>query len=471
MDEMKKTFLAVIAFPMVLAACEPTDDMFADDGEGGSGGAPNHNHQTNGVTTATGGPSSTSNASTGSTANATSSSVTTTTGSGNTTSSSTTSGTGGAPDTCVDDNVNASCSTPCDTHCNGELTCYYNVWLLTDNVEDLPVQSCATGTSSSSTGSSMTTSSSSSSSSASSSSSSSSSASSSSSTGSGMTMPTTGVLTIRVRHRNQQVSHAYDMFYANSLESQTPCQVGWNCAAQTKNGNAVEFNVTLEEGTDFVFNGKTDNGAYWCGGTNKTLPITAHWNGQPIWLNVQAWANGCNLKVYTAPVSCPNNDQDCDGKLVNAALQSEKDCDDLDARRFPTQLETLGDNLDLDCDNHNDPAFTYRLGGLPSGIPNVQLVDAGSWNGSAFTGIYNMSWNGSTGSYEATLFLLDPFVEYVERFGNPVQWSPAQSGAPGSGSCYEPLQGITHQVVNAYTNTIVSYSAAQPSHFCHLVKQ
>jgi hypothetical protein len=275
--------------------------------------------------------------------------------------------------------------------------------------------------------------------------------------------PVTGTLTIALAHPNQTTTHVYK-------------KSDWINADVTMTAKAFIQDIILVEGTVYTFNGQTDGGDWWCAGAGqKTVLIAATWNDELIKVVPKTWVvngvAGCNFEVTAADIVCPANDQDCDGYTADAAVQSQKDCDDMDPLKFPNQLETWGDPYDADCNGAVDPpSWKYAVGGLAMGANLVQLVDAGSWSNQTndFTVMYPMSWNGATNKYEASVGNWVAPKEYVVRYrmnaGDPWIWA---SYKQPNGSCVALL---THQVTETINNTVVAFAMSSLS-YCHFVKQ
>lgn len=276
--------------------------------------------------------------------------------------------------------------------------------------------------------------------------------------------PVTGTLQIGVLSRDQTTPHAYALY-------------DWIDPVVTTQAKYALLSKTLKKGIDYTFNGTTDGSSWWCGGAGqKTVLIAALWNGLPIKIEtVPNGGSGCNFTVHTSAVTCPANDQDCDGYTSNNANVTLRDCDDTHPFRFPYQFETWGDQTDYDCNvgtvgqqGVDPPSWKYALGGLAQGAYLVELVDTGSWSNQAndFTRTYTMTWNGSTAKYEASVGDWIAPTEYVVRFkvvsGDAWYWTPYKNG-----SCV--IAPYTHQVTETFFNTVVSF--ATEATYCHLRKQ
>lgn len=263
-----------------------------------------------------------------------------------------------------------------------------------------------------------------------------------------------------VFHPNQSGSHNYQL--CDWKDQNNVCPFAPPAAL------GVDISITLDEGIDYVFNGKTDGVGWWCTDANtKTVLIAARWNDAPIWLDTVTNGNaGCNLKVHTTAPACPANDQDCDGYTA-----ANGDCSDTNALLHPNQLETWGDAYDADCNAINDPpSWRYAVVGVPMGANAVQLVDTLSWSNAIndFATTYAMSWNGANVNYQATIGNWSAPKEYVVRW--KMNANDAWSWSSTKNANNQCVALVTHQVTETFYNTVVPFWM-DPAKYCHFVKQ
>jgi hypothetical protein len=255
-------------------------------------------------------------------------------------------------------------------------------------------------------------------------------------------------------------------------------------------GKVVTFNKTLSDDEPYTFN-VLANGEYWCGsGLELTALVSIKWDGDFLprnqngsfndstgwWKLISNGGSGCNIQVHLRNITCPANDQDCDGYYANVSGDN-RDCDDFDPAQRPGQTETWGDNENYDCDNgsatepypHVDPyAWKYTLAGMASNMYAVQLVDEdGGWVNNEPSVTYPMVWNSSSGRHQVSVGAPTAPTRYNVRYrassNDAWSWSPARI----NGSCI--VSPFTHQVFDTKSDTLIPFQTE--STYCHFVKQ
>lgn len=237
-------------------------------------------------------------------------------------------------------------------------------------------------------------------------------------------------------------------------------------------GTFAVFEVELQEGVEYVFNGQT-SGVWWCHDNNQVdVLIASAWNGQEMDPVTPVIHNaGCNFTIVAEAGNCPWNDEDCDGYFADDVDSSRRDCNDTNPFIRPFQVETWDDNVDTDCNGHvNPPNWRYIAWGIPQGM-EVQLVDASVWmNGDFLT--YPMPW--SSDHYAVDVGNWKAPEEYVVRFRQNAgqQWAWTPWGLNGGCTFNVGNSVITQQVIETYDaggGPIVSFGA-DPAKQCHMVK-
>ncbi len=264
-------------------------------------------------------------------------------------------------------------------------------------------------------------------------------------------------------------------------QSTTPDSIG---AASFK---SARFEVDVAAGSTFVFNGLTNvgqaNASWWCvNNQQRTLIVGAFWNPDannvnskyvPATVATDPNGAGCNLKVVAAPAATPADDADGDGYKANAAIQTDKDCDDLNPLAHPGQLETWGDEVDFDCKGQaNPPLWKYTVsGGLIVGKVRVQLVDANSWSNQLnyFATVRPMIRNPAISAFQDIVGSWESPKNYAVRYKvNAADanwlWTPYLWG----GVCQS--DGVTFQVSESEYGTVVPFTMTLADQ-CHLHKQ
>lgn len=186
---------------------------------------------------------------------------------------------------------------------------------------------------------------------------------------------------------------------------------GWSVPAKwTATGRSIVISASVAEGSKFVFNGFFDPKTTSDDWTNafcdeKTMsPRVALWasfNGKPT-ARVTVVSNssgGCNLEFIAAPSPfISTTDKDGDGFSPTDPDPAKRDCDDdpvAGNRRFPWQVETPEDSVDLNCDGWNDPPrAVIRLKGVSYGASPL-VYDVLRW-GTTIA----MTWDSASGSYQ-----------------------------------------------------------------------
>ncbi len=247
----------------------------------------------------------------------------------------------------------------------------------------------------------------------------------------------------------------------------------------------VTFSVAIQRGSQLKFNGEWDPSASspWAHGlckldslsttqASKVAPMWAMVDGQPaarVIAKKHDSDDGCDLWV-TADVSSlvASDDADGDGFSPTATNPLLKDCDDHDNAKYPGQVESWNDQLDLDCDGNVDPATVrVRLSNVGQGVSPVVNDGAGS---------YAMSWN-SNGFYETGLIPRSsaPTKFYLSWPQNSTNCSYAWQGTCYDSSFYNGIchgDSVTVQVVDVNSGTLVPLNLqpeGSPAYTCRRV--
>jgi hypothetical protein len=289
--------------------------------------------------------------------------------------------------------------------------------------------------------------------------------------GGGGQAPVLGTLRLEVLAQDLLSQRTYSIY---GYEANANHQGAWTWGSQpnaTSYGYLATFDIQVEQGKEFVFNGQVDGGKWWADNASApTVLIGVSWNGQ--WIHLpQVVSNGgssWNLKVIAGPVSCPANDQDCDGYTADNANSSLRDCNDTQPRIRPYQLETWGDTVDYNCNGSVDPpSLAYTVFGVGGQGWQVELIDGNSWSNqqNGFTKIYPMAYNQGTQGYTVTLGSWIAPTNYMVRYRLNANvgwaWDPQDLG-----NC---VAYLTHQVATVPGNQIVA-TVMEPT-YCHLVLQ
>ncbi|MBU1348808.1 hypothetical protein KJ781_01935 [Patescibacteria group bacterium] len=282
--------------------------------------------------------------------------------------------------------------------------------------------------------------------------------------------PVLGTLSIIVVAQGQDVMHTYDI-YGYEEDAFRPGAWVWDSTPNVTvpNVKTVQFDIQVEEGKVFVFNGQTDGGDWWVDSAQTFhVLIGAKWNGAWIHMPVAEWngVNSYNLMVVADDVACPTDDEDCDGYSSSMEVpQNQRDCGGDDQLRRPNQLETWGDSIDYDCDGQADPlSWQYEVRNAASGL-TMELVD---WGGTSPV-YYPMTYYPSISAYAVKLgswFSPRNFnVRYWNVSHQAWDWDPVNWQGCHPAFTYGVYESLGDAVVQG--GTVVSIAMEN----CHLVVQ
>jgi hypothetical protein len=225
-------------------------------------------------------------------------------------------------------------------------------------------------------------------------------------------------------------------------------------------GTRLTFKVTAWPESGFVMNGYYDPEPgkdpwikSFCNldAGKPTVAVMAKFNGQPL-ATPQVVSNdhgGCNLMLFTIPLTANANDADGDGEPVGT------DCDDENAFVHHGAIETPDDQVDYDCDGNINPLHViYRLAIGQSSYTPV-LYD---WTHGGKS--YNMAWK-SAGYYEVAIEKPIAAKEFVIQY-SATAWSVGMV----SGSCTKTADVTAHleQFNTQYTVDMVAYTQYNTCH-------
>jgi len=242
----------------------------------------------------------------------------------------------------------------------------------------------------------------------------------------------------------------------------------------TATGRSIVITTDAVAGSSFVFNGfydpKTttkDDWTYAFCDWKTITPRVALWatfNGKPT-ARVKAVPNltgGCNLEVVAAASPLiSTTDKDGDGFSPTDSDLTKRDCDDdpvTGHHRFPSQIETPEDDVDMDCDGFKDPPRAIiRMKGVAAGKAPL-VYDVIRW-GTTFP----MSFDSPSGSYQTSPLEMEiaPSVFFINWSGGG--WDSSYE----SGVCKELTGGVVMYRDTDKTLIPVTLKLASSGASCH----